>query len=155
MDQALARTGSDPPAEDTTFFTLVGTAQEERHARLLIESLRSYGGPLSHCPFWVYRDEGSADPAGRSGTYDHLGGVHAFALDTREAVRYYFAAKVRAYSAEARLSARILAVMPLIFVALVLAANPQVYSDALRDPLVLPGLLGAGALQVVGILSPV
>jgi tight adherence protein B len=66
--------------------------------------------------------------------------------------RARLAGKVRAYSAEARLSARILAVMPLIFVAMVLAANPEVYSDAVRDPLVFPVLLGAGALQVVGIL---
>ena len=47
---------------------------------------------------------------------------------------------------------RRLAIMPLVFVALVLAANPEVYSDAARDPVVLPVLLAAGGLQIVGIL---
>ena len=62
------------------------------------------------------------------------------------------ARKVRAYTAEARLSARFLAIMPVVFVGLVLAANPEVYGEAARDPLFWPVLLGAGALQVLGIL---
>ena len=61
--------------------------------------------------------------------------------------------KVQAHTAEARLSARVLAVMPIVFVALIMAANPAIYGEAARDPLFLPILLGAGALQVFGILA--
>lgn len=66
--------------------------------------------------------------------------------------RVRLARKVRAYTADARLSARFLAVMPLVFVGLVLLANPGVYSEAARDPLFWPVLLGAGLLQILGIL---
>ncbi len=60
--------------------------------------------------------------------------------------------KVHAFAAEARLSARILAVMPLIFIGLILWANPDIYSGAARDPLFFQVLLAVGGLQVVGIL---
>ena len=66
--------------------------------------------------------------------------------------RLRMARKVRAHTAEARLSARFLAVMPLIFVALVVSANPQVYGEMAKDALFLPVLAAAGALQVFGIL---
>jgi len=67
-------------------------------------------------------------------------------------VRARLTRKVHAFTAEARLSARILAVMPIIFVALIFWANPEIYRSAARDPLFLPVLLGAGGLQVMGIL---
>lgn len=66
--------------------------------------------------------------------------------------RVRVARKIRAHTAEARISARVLAVMPLGFVGLVLLANPSVYGEAARDPLFWPILLGAGALQGLGIL---
>ncbi len=66
--------------------------------------------------------------------------------------RARLARKVHAFTAEARLSARILAVMPLIFVALIYWANPGIYSGAARDPMFFPVLLAAGGLQVIGIL---
>ena len=53
---------------------------------------------------------------------------------------------------EAQISARFLAVMPVIFVGLVLMANPDIYGEAARDPLFWPIVLGAGALQVLGIV---
>jgi hypothetical protein len=105
MDQVQTRGHSDPPAEGPTFFTLVGTAQEERHARLLVESLRAHGGNLSHCPFWVFRrDVGSADPARPSHSYDGLEGVQVYPLDREGAFSYYFAAKVRACAQAERLA---------------------------------------------------
>ena len=65
--------------------------------------------------------------------------------------RVRVARKVRAHTAEARLSARFLAVMPLVFVGLVFTANPEVYAEAARDSLFWPIVLGAAALQVFGI----
>ena len=67
-------------------------------------------------------------------------------------VRARLTRKVHAFTAEARLSARILAVMPVIFVALIFWANPEIYSSAARDPIFFPALLAAGGLQVIGIL---
>ena len=66
--------------------------------------------------------------------------------------RVRVARKILAHTAEARLSARFLAIMPVMFVGLVLAANPSVYGEAARDPLFWPIVLGAGTLQVLGIL---
>lgn len=60
--------------------------------------------------------------------------------------------KVRAHSAEARLSAKFLAVMPVAFVGLVLFANTDVYRSAAQDPIFWPVMLGAATLQVVGIV---
>lgn len=67
-------------------------------------------------------------------------------------VRVRLAGKVQAFTAEARLSARILAVMPLIFVALIFWASPDIYGKAASDPLFFPVLLAAGGLQIFGIL---
>jgi hypothetical protein len=39
---------------DLRFLTAVNTKQEERQARFLIESLRSFGGELRACPVWVF-----------------------------------------------------------------------------------------------------
>jgi len=36
------------------FLTAVSTTEEARHARLVIESLRAFGGALSGCPAWVF-----------------------------------------------------------------------------------------------------
>jgi hypothetical protein len=43
----------DEPASRTLFFTLIRTRQQAHHARLLIESLRAFGGLWSDCPVWV------------------------------------------------------------------------------------------------------
>ena len=60
--------------------------------------------------------------------------------------------KIRVHSAEARMSAKFLAIMPLVFVGLVFFANADVYRSAAQDPIFWPVLLGAGALQVLGIV---
>jgi len=46
--------------DQTIFFTLVRSIAERRATRLLIDSLRSFGGELSRSPFWVFE----ADPGG-------------------------------------------------------------------------------------------
>jgi len=61
-------------------------------------------------------------------------------------------AKVRALTAEARLSGKMLAAMPLLFAGLVLAGNPDFYAGVVDDPLFMPILGGAFALEVAGIL---
>lgn len=38
----------------TLFFTKVGSPDEKAGARLLIQSLRSFGGALSACPVWIF-----------------------------------------------------------------------------------------------------
>lgn len=66
--------------------------------------------------------------------------------------RFRLAKKVRVLSAEARLSARLLALMPPIFAGLIFLARPEVYLEIADDPLVVPVVLAAAALQVVGML---
>ena len=79
-------------AEGTCFFTLVGADQQERHARLFIESLRSFGGRLSHCPVWVF----CSNPTHVPGTYRDLEDVHLVPLAIEDELCYYFATKVYA-----------------------------------------------------------
>ncbi len=67
-------------------------------------------------------------------------------------VRARLTRKIHAFTAEARLSARILAVMPLIFIAMIFWASPDIYGKAASDPLFFPVLLAAGGLQIFGIL---
>lgn len=64
--------------------------------------------------------------------------------------RFRMESRVRALSAEARLSAKILGAMPLVFAGLVLAANPGFYLEVADDPLFLPVLGGALCLEGFG-----
>jgi hypothetical protein len=41
-------------ADQTLFFTLLGGPDDEWSARLLIDSVRTFGGPLRDSPFWVF-----------------------------------------------------------------------------------------------------
>jgi len=66
--------------------------------------------------------------------------------------RFRLAKKIGSLSAEARLSAKMLAAMPLIFGALVFTADPGFYLEVAGDPLFVPVLAGAAALEVLGIL---
>lgn len=59
---------------------------------------------------------------------------------------------IRSLSAEARLSARVLAVMPLAFAGLVYASRPEFYLSAVDDPLFAPIVAAAIGLELVGIL---
>lgn len=65
--------------------------------------------------------------------------------------RFRMFKKVRALSAEGRLSAKILASMPFVFGGLVFSSKPSFYLDAADDPLFFPFLGVAFILEVVGI----
>ena len=73
-------------------------------------------------------------------------------LATVVRARFRLARKIRSLSAEARLSAKILAVLPLLFGGLVFAANPSMYLEAARDPLFLPVLAATAALEAAGLV---
>ena len=60
---------------------------------------------------------------------------------------------IRALSAEGRLSARVLAIMPLVFAGLVYASRPDFYLSAVDDPLFFPIVGAAIGLELVGILA--
>jgi tight adherence protein B len=60
--------------------------------------------------------------------------------------------KVKALSAEARLSAKILAMLPIAVVGLLLVINPHYYDKALTDPLLMAVLIFAVFLSVAGMV---
>jgi hypothetical protein len=73
------------------FFTLVVEPWQEKNARLLVESLRAFGGSLSGCPIWIfYPDLASADTA----AWQCLEDVHLLPLGDVHAPRYWFSRKV-------------------------------------------------------------
>ncbi len=51
---------SDGPRGNTAFFTCGGSRRQVRCARLLLDSIRAFGGELRNCPFWVVE----GDPKG-------------------------------------------------------------------------------------------
>ncbi|MGD9091783.1 MAG: hypothetical protein PVF74_02970 [Anaerolineales bacterium] len=75
----------------TTFFTSVSTERQKNGASLLVKSLRSFGGSLSHCPIWIFTDD-------RQPTLDEYligDGVQVLPLYLPETIKdYWFAAKV-------------------------------------------------------------
>jgi hypothetical protein len=84
---------SDANAEQTVFLTLVRTPGERACARVLVDSIRAFGGALSSCPIWIY-DGGPREIAG-----DSLAGpgVQVLPLCVPDTVRgYAYAAKVTA-----------------------------------------------------------
>ena len=64
--------------------------------------------------------------------------------------RFRMFKKIRALSAEGRLSAKILATMPFLFGGLVFMSKPEFYLDAADDPLFFPFLAVALILEIVG-----
>jgi hypothetical protein len=44
---------SNESRRETVFFTLVGSASQAARARLLLESIRSFGGAVAECAFWA------------------------------------------------------------------------------------------------------
>jgi tight adherence protein B len=66
--------------------------------------------------------------------------------------RLQLQSKVRALSAEARLSGRILSILPVAVVVLLVYINPHFYDDAWTNPTLASILMGAGALLALGIL---
>ena len=65
--------------------------------------------------------------------------------------RFRLFKKVRALSAEGRVSAMLLSVLPFITGAVILAVNPTYYLDTLDDPLFLPGMGLVFVMMMVGI----
>jgi hypothetical protein len=84
----------DDFADDrAVFLTLVRSAGERPYARLLIDSIRAFGGDLSRCPVWLFE----TDP--RNASCGSLKGpdTQVFSLSTPDAMKhYYFADKVYA-----------------------------------------------------------
>ena len=84
---------SDTTVDQTVFLTLVRTTGERACARILIDSIRSFGGVLSHCPIWLFEANPQKAPCNRSGGMD----VQVLSLSVPDTVRhYYFADKVYA-----------------------------------------------------------
>ena len=96
---------SDTIVDQAVFLTLVRTTGERAYARILIESIRSFGGVLSHCPIWLFE----ANPQNVS--CNSLGGldVQVFSQRMPDTMRsYYFADKVYACAqAEALVAPRV------------------------------------------------
>ena len=65
--------------------------------------------------------------------------------------RFRMFKKIRVLSAEGRLSAKILAILPFIFAGFLMLRSPDYYLDAAEDDLFWPFVLGALVLEAVGI----
>lgn len=78
-----------------TFVTAVLTPAQRSSVRLLVDSLRTFGGPLRECPVWILEMRPQAAPCG-----DLAGpGVDVVRLELPETLpRYYFTYKVYAWS---------------------------------------------------------
>jgi hypothetical protein len=84
---------TDPIIDQTVFVTLVSTIKQRSCARLLIDSIRSFGGTLRHCPIWLFE----ADPQRAPCNSLQDMGVRVLPLTVPDAVnRYWFADKVYA-----------------------------------------------------------
>lgn len=82
---------SDYVADRTIFLTVVRAAGERSRARLLIDSIRSFGGNLSSCPVWVFEADAESVPCRALEDVD----VDVLSLRMPDTVRhYYFADKV-------------------------------------------------------------
>jgi len=84
----------------TVFFTTVTAPHQIPRARLLIQSLRAFGGPLAGNPFWIFE----SDPTGASCAGLAGDGIEILALAPTGALRsYWYGSKVTACAqAEAR-----------------------------------------------------
>jgi len=92
-------------AENTRFLLMFKSAEGERLARIVIESLRTFGGPLRDCAVWAF----VLDPERVSRALPDLEGVQRFPLAVEEdCPPYPFAEKVAACAqAEAMAGAEI------------------------------------------------
>jgi hypothetical protein len=71
-------------SETLRFLTVVNSIQGVRQARLLMESLRSFGGEFGNCPVWVFVP-GTVD----LGDFATLKNVSVFPLDIEAPYRHY------------------------------------------------------------------
>ena len=84
---------SNTAVAQTIFLTLVRSIGERARARLLIDSIRSFGGPLSDCPTWLFE----ADPHEAPCESLQDAGVQVLPLNVPDTLRrYYFGDKVYA-----------------------------------------------------------
>jgi hypothetical protein len=80
-------------ARQTCFLLMFGSAEGERLARVVIDSLRAFGGPLRGCTVWAF----GLDPDRAPHALPGMEGVHRFPLIVDEEWRSYpFADKVHA-----------------------------------------------------------
>ena len=89
---------SKPKAElaSLCFFTLVSSIEAGQRLRLLIESLRAFGGQFSQAPFWIFWSS-NYDPMELMSEYPEKNGVAWIPLAAEDSLpRYYFARKVLA-----------------------------------------------------------
>ncbi len=98
MDLASSRPDDENVGGQIGAATLVRSVAEERRARLLIESLRAFGGRLSTCSVWIFYAEGlEPGPDGLCGPDSGLEGVACFPVKVGQGTgRYLFADKVQA-----------------------------------------------------------
>ena len=91
-----AAVSEDPPVivptgPQTIFLTWVHSPRQKRCARILVESIRAYGGVLSRCPVWLYEANPQEVPCG---DLESLG-VRVLPLHVPDTVRgYILASKV-------------------------------------------------------------
>ena len=93
---------SNTLADPIIFSTVVRAARERSRARLLIDSIRSFGGALSHCPIWLFEADSLKTPC------DSLAGpgIHILSLSVPETIKHYiFADKVYACARAEELAA--------------------------------------------------
>ena len=84
---------NNEPADQTVFLTLVGSIRERESARLLIDSIRSFGGALGHSPIWLFEGNPQEAPCNRLESL----GARVLPLTVPDRVaRYYYGAKVYA-----------------------------------------------------------
>ena len=88
MDVLPIQTEGASLPEQTCFVVLVHTAEEEWHARVLIESLRAFGGRLGGCPVWVFAPDDQATPS----TFHDMPAVQYLPLHIDDEFRHYFLA---------------------------------------------------------------
>ncbi len=78
---------------ETCFVLMVRSKPENQRARIIIESLRAFGGPLRDCPVWAFL----ADPGLASSALPDLEGVRRVPLSPKRGLpNYPFAEKVYA-----------------------------------------------------------
>jgi hypothetical protein len=76
---------------ETVFVTRVGTTRQRAGARLLIDSIRAFGGSLRHCPVWLFEADPQQVDCGDLEGVD----VQVLPLVVPDTVRHYwYAAKV-------------------------------------------------------------
>jgi len=91
MDPHLATLDLVSAAAQTRFVTLVRSPADVVRTRLLVKSLRAFGGPMRDCPFWVFIPK----VVDLSCDFPDLGEVECVSLDMEEKfLRYILGDKV-------------------------------------------------------------